>query len=413
MRNCKKRIAFVVPKYGHEVLSSGEILCAQYVKRLKPYFDIDILTTCAQNDTWTNYYPEGEGIESGLQIKRFLTNYARNNETVMNLTRKLYDNPNHDLKTAAHWLREIGPYSTSMMQYIRDNVGSYDAFLFVDYLFYTTTACMPLVAEKAIFIPVVHDKEVLQKCNYFKFLFQIPKAIVYFSKEERQFIQSLFNNQKNANLIVGWGLEVPAYKAIETDLKLQYELENDPYLVCTGLAEEDSHFEQLICYFRQYKKDHPSGLKLVLVGNKAKKLPKYNDLVYIDYLNENERCELLQSAYSFVTPPGIKDVELLVLESMAAGVPGLVYGNDQALKKHILSGNAGLYYYEQRDFSLALDKLVINRKIADTMGENGIDYISRNYQWKNRIAKLTFLIMGVCEGWTHLADKCKRYEEKN
>lgn len=72
------KVAFVIQRYGAEVLGGSEQLCRLVAERLAPSHDVEVLTTCARDYvTWTNEYPEGADRIKGVTVRRFATARTR------------------------------------------------------------------------------------------------------------------------------------------------------------------------------------------------------------------------------------------------------------------------------------------------------------------------------------------------
>ena len=72
------RIAFIVQRYGTEILGGPEYACRLTAERLAERHAVDVLTTCAQdNVSWKNDYAEGADRVRGVTVRRFANSQTR------------------------------------------------------------------------------------------------------------------------------------------------------------------------------------------------------------------------------------------------------------------------------------------------------------------------------------------------
>ena len=68
----KKKIAFVVARYGTDVNGGGEVHCRMLAERLLPYYEVDVLTTTIKDwERRTDDYSPGTETLHGVTVRRF------------------------------------------------------------------------------------------------------------------------------------------------------------------------------------------------------------------------------------------------------------------------------------------------------------------------------------------------------
>ena len=67
----KRKLAFVVQRYGLEVNGGAELLSRQLVEHLQQQYDIEVLTTKAiEYTTWKNEYTNDVDVINGVTVRR-------------------------------------------------------------------------------------------------------------------------------------------------------------------------------------------------------------------------------------------------------------------------------------------------------------------------------------------------------
>jgi glycosyltransferase involved in cell wall biosynthesis len=410
------RIAFIVQRYGAEILGGSEYHCRLVAERLATRHDVEVLTTCARDYiTWKNEYPEGTDRIRGVTVRRFGNAHTRDIEAFNQYSEWIFSHE-HTREDEMKWLEMQGPWCPALLEYLKRHHRSYDALIFFTYLYAPTVLGMEVDPGRSILVPTAHDEPAI-RLGLYKDLFRLPAAVAYNTEVERNFLKSTFEIRTIAEETVGCGVDLlqgehdggasPAAGEDEdtdsetVDLLAQLKSRGVPFrrrhrlyedfLLYGGRIDAGKGCEELLEYFTSYK-EHDGHALLVLMGVKLMQLPEVPWVKFAGLLSERERLQALEAATVVVVPSPYESLSLLALEAMAVGTPVLCNGRSEVLVEHCLKSNAGLYYENRDEFIECTKLLLSDERLRRAMGRNGKEYVKRNYRWDVILAKYDRLI---------------------
>ena len=387
----KRKIAFVVQRYGREVNGGAELECRLYAERLTDEYEVHVLTSKAIDYmTWKDEYPLEEEQINGVMVKRFSVKHPRSKKKFDEINGRFLGGGLASDEEEV-WVEEQGPCLPALIAYIKEHEMEYDAFLFCTYLYYPTCMGVKAVTQKAITIPTAHDEPFL-RMRIFDDVFQSPKAIFYNTVEEKQFIQKKYRNEAIENEVGGVGIELPA--GVEASaFKKKYGLQD--YMIYVGRIDEGKSCDVLFQYWKEYKRRNSNSLKLVLMGKSVIEVPKVDTIINLGFVSEEDKYNGMAGAGMLVLPSKFESLSMVVLEAMALSVPVVVNGVCDVLKGHCIKSNGGLYYDNYFEFEASVNYLLTHKDVRMQLGKNGVHYIQENYRWDVITAKLKRLIRYV------------------
>jgi glycosyltransferase involved in cell wall biosynthesis len=422
------KIAFIIQRYGAEVLGGSEHLCRLVAERLAVTHAVDVLTTCARDYvTWKNEYQEGADRIRGVTVRRFATARTRDIEAFNKYSDGIYNNP-HSRSDEMEWLKQQGPWCPGLVEYLRRQQTQYDVLIFFTYLYAPTVLGLEVAPARSILVSTAHDEPAI-RLEIFKDVFKTPAAICYLTESERRFVQHQFSERPLLEEVVGVGVDLPQQQPYPRmpmspdEDQASASTESDGTDAGAGGAEEDtpsrefpSHLlargavfrrrhrlygpialyggridpgkgcEELIQYFSEYVKDGGDAT-LALMGVKLMPLPEEPFIRFAGLLSEQERLQALEAATVVVCPSPYESLSLLALEALSVGTPILVNARSAVLVEHCVGSNGGLYYADRDEFVECLKLLVRDERLRAALGRNGRDYVRRKYRWDVVLAK--------------------------
>lgn len=386
----KQKLCLVVQRYGEEICGGAELLCFQFVQHLKKYYDIDIITTTAIDDTtWDNYYPEGTTVDENTKIIRFSVDTQRLWNRENNLTNLIKDKK-HSYEEEIATLQDIGPFSSKLFNFIRINHSKYQAVIFFTYYYYQTSIAA-FGIDNAILLPCAHD-EINIYLNHYKRLFSQTKAYIFNTQEEKTLVEKIIDKPINVpNEVIGCGIELYDNNKLKEFDKIK-KCTNDPYILYVGRIVESKGCDELFDYFLEYKKHNKKPLKLVLIGKAQMSIPNNKDIVNLGFVSSEVKNAYMKNAKALILPSHNESLSLVLLEALSLRCPVIVTDKCLVTKKHIEKSKAGIIYNNYKTFETAINYLCQNDKYVSTLKNNGITYIKENYSWQIIEYKLNKII---------------------
>jgi glycosyltransferase involved in cell wall biosynthesis len=413
------KIAFIVQRYGTEILGGSEYHCRLIAERLAPKHQVEVLTTCARDYiTWKNEYAEGTDRIRGVTVRRFANAKTRDIEAFNRYSEWIFTSP-HNRDDELEWVRQQGPWCPALLEHLERNHHQYDILIFFTYLYAPTLLGMKVAPSKSILVPTAHDEPAIH-LEIYRDLFSTPAGIAYNTEAERRFLTTHFSIRAVEEEIVGCGVDLPHAQVYQRDKSDESEDREEPdgepvrdedrppswrpHLAGRGVIFRRRHrlhgaialyggridpgkgCEELIEYFSTYVQEGGEA-SLVLMGVKLMPLPEEPFIRFAGRLSDQERLHALEAATVVVVPSPYESLSLLALESFAVGTPILANARSEVLVDHCQKSNAGLYYADRDEFVEALKLLMADHRLRAAMGRNGLAYIRKNYRWDAILSK--------------------------
>lgn len=406
------KIAFIVQRYGAEILGGSEYHCRLIAERMAAKHDVEVLTTCARDYiTWANEYPEGTDRIRGVTVRRFANSRTRDIQHFNQYSDWIFHHE-HSRDDELKWLEEQGPWSPGLMEYLRRHHAGYDALIFFTYLYAPTVLGLGIDPNRSILVPTAHDEPAI-RLGIYRELFGQAGVVAFNTESERHFLKSTFDMRLAGEETVGCGVDLlqdeplqpheepedeeEAHKALPvhlrsrgTTFRRRHRL-NGQFLLYGGRIDAGKGCEELIEYFTSYKEQGGDAM-LALMGVKLMQLPEVPWVKFAGLLSERERLQALEAATVVVVPSPFESLSLLALEAMAVGTPVLCNARAEVLVDHCQKSNAGLYYQDRDEFVECTKLLLADDRLRDRMGRNGREYVRRNYRWDVIMQKYDKLI---------------------
>ena len=220
----KKKVAFVIIRYGAEVNGGAEAHCRMLAERLVPYYDVEVLTTTVRVfGSPAEDYPEGVSTDHGVTVRRFRPEPVEGDrhkriEKRCRTARRIrrYLDRLHLLGAISsfrpEWRLGAGKerryfesqreHTPAMLRFIEEHREEYAAFVFLNFYFSQTVLGCTIAPEKTILIPLAHpDRRLYWAIN--ARMFTRVRHIAFNTEAERRTVRRIFGTSLAPNSLLG------------------------------------------------------------------------------------------------------------------------------------------------------------------------------------------------------------------
>jgi glycosyltransferase involved in cell wall biosynthesis len=273
---------------------------------------------------------------------------------------------------------------------------SYQAIVFSPYLFWTTTICLPLVAERAVVVPCLHD-EAYARLDVIRPVLRDPARVWFLSEPEHRLAHRLGPVSAN-HTVTGAGVGVPRSYDPE-GFRRRHGIDR-PFVLYAGRREGDKGRDWLLDAWSDSLGYDDTGTDLVSIGVGELTLPpklkrRVKDLGFLDTA---ERDNAFAAASAYVQPSLMESFSRSVMESWLAGTIVLAREGSEVVTWHCERSGGGRVFSDGQSLAKALRWITDHAEEVKAMAGVGRRYVLDNYTWPVVLDRMESDLMALVKG---------------
>ncbi len=386
--------AFIVPRYGEEVVGGAEDLARRTAEELASRgFEVSALATRAlDHHTWRDHYPPGTVELNGVAVTRFDAKTRIAEPDMHRIASAIMRGDTINERDQRAWLSGVVT-SDALFEHIRREGGRYSHLIFLPYLFGTTFLGCAIRPDSSYVIPCLHD-EPFAHLELIRRMLASVKGLMFNSAGERRLAARLLCVD-DPGPVVGMGFHALAGDA--RAFRDRAPVRGD-FVLYAGRREEGKCTPLLVDYFRRFAVENPGRASLVMMGAGEVTIPSDSSHIIFDVgrVSEQQKWDGYAAAAVFCQPSVNESLSIVLLESWLTGAPALVRRDCAVTSEHVSSSGGGLAFRGYDEFASGLSMMLDKPELARRMGEAGRAYVEREYNWDSVLTRL-FDALGVSD----------------
>lgn len=394
------KILYCVQRYGPEIAGGAEAACRSIAERLVARgHEVEVLTTCALSyNDWADHFEPGTSVLNGVTVHRLRVRAPRRSEQFV---------PLHDRVTVGapvapgvqlDWLRTLGPEVPELGPWLDERGGEYDVIAFFTYLYATSGFGVELASVRAptVLHPTAHDEPAFW-LEVYRPMLDAAAGFAFLTVEEMDLMDVRHGRVRDDEL-VGLGVDTELV-GDGARFRRDFDLGDDPFVVYLGRIDPGKGPDELYRFMVTLMDQARTDAKLVVVGEPVVSLPPHPGVVFTGFVDEQTKHDALAAATVFAQPSYFESFSLSLCEAWVQGRPALVQARCDVLRGQATRSGGGIPYTGLAEFDAALSRLLGDATLRDQLGAAGREYVRRNYQWPEVLARYERLLERVAGEW--------------
>ncbi|MEA5502227.1 glycosyltransferase [Halotia wernerae UHCC 0503] len=413
-----KPIAIVTPWFAKDLKGGAEQQAWQLATRLAQRgHQVDVLTTCCRSfqDDWAvNHIQAGLTLEQGIKIRRFKVD-SRDRVSFDHINSLILNLRSSDLKPGVSpvSLEDASVFcneninSTHLLNYLKKNQDSYQAFIFLPYLYGLILNGLPLVASRAFLQPCLHD-EAYAYLPQVASIFHLARSLLFISEGEAQLARQLYGpGIITKSIVAGAGVEIIHHHNKENIQIKDFLVKQERFILCLGRRDSTKNTDLLVRAYADFKQKHPgSNLKLVIVGPGNPAFLTYIDgLVDLSLVTEIEKEALLANCLALFQPSQNESYSRVIMEAWFYNKPVAAHRNCLATAMAVESAKGGWLAETEIEWVELFAKVdQLEEEVLTAYGMSGHNYAKENAVW-DKVMDRYEAVLGLSQPSTAVTTK--------
>jgi glycosyltransferase involved in cell wall biosynthesis len=346
-------------------------------------------TTARDYLTWAPHFPPGTTREDEVVVHRFHADApdpGRSGDLVRALALG-----GGDAAAERAWALAQGPVAPGMLAALSTTGARHEVVALWTYLYATTQLSMPLVADRAVLVPLAHD-EPMFRFALTRGLVAMARGFAFLTPEERDLVDDLHGLGERPRAIVGAGIDAAVPGSAAAARRRIVNLP-DRFVLYVGRVDPSKGLGALI---RAHAAHRAAGGRcgLVLAGRPTGAMHLPDWVVTTGFVDEATRSGLLDACEAVVLPSAHESLSLVALEAWRARRPTLGNAASEVLAGQTARSGGGLLYTDAATYGRQLARLEADAALRERLGGAGAEWTA-GHGWDSCVRRWRALLAQV------------------